>query len=266
MPTEPVSRAVKLHGLSIRPLDLTALLDEILQASLKPEYLRQGPMTIAYANAHSCNLASEHPEYRAAMEQIDLVYLDGNGPRLAAWLAGHPLPPRLTAPDWFDSLCARASLKGISFYFLGGNPGVAEAAARVLQRRHSNLSIVGHEDGYFDSQDAEGVIQRVNRAQPGILVIGMGSPKQELWMIEHRDQLDIPVIWTAGGLLDYLSGRIPRAPYWTRALGVEWLGRFLLEPRRLSGRYLRGIPIFLFRSAAYILRQRLAGPGGEPGS
>ena len=91
-------------------------------------------------------------------------------------------------------------------------------------------------------------METLKQLQPDILIIGLGSPKQELWMLDHRRELDIPVIWGAGGTLDYAANSIPRAPFWMHKLGLEWLGRMLIEPGRLIPRYAFGIPRFLIRS------------------
>jgi N-acetylglucosaminyldiphosphoundecaprenol N-acetyl-beta-D-mannosaminyltransferase len=250
---------VSLMGIpiaAVRPPELFALVEQAIRLWSRTTPSGR-PTTLAYANAHSCNLFIEYGEYQRAMLDMDLIYLDGNGPRLAAWLAGDQLLPRMTAVDWIDDFCSFCSIQGISLYFLGASEGVAAQAARVLRQRHPSLNISGHHHGFFDEAQSTQIIFAINQLQPDILVLAMGSPRQECWTLNHRQELQVPVIWNAGGVLDIVSGRTPRAPLLMRRLGLEWLGRLLLEPHRLWQRYLVGIPKFVLRSLKYALSARV---------
>lgn len=218
------------------------------------------PTTVAYANAHSCNLFAKDPSYRRAMLASSLVYLDGNGPRVASWLAGDHFPPRMTAPDWFDSFCTFCAQRNFSIYLLGAREGVAARATEVLLDRHASLRIVGHHHGYFAESLGPEIVSSVNHAQPDILILALASPYQEEWMMKHRNELNVPVIWASGGAINYISGHLPRAPLWMRRLGLEWLGRLLREPRRLWKRYVIGIPMFTVRALCYAVRSRFGAP------
>lgn len=246
---------VRVLGIPIAQLSLPGLLDYF---RLTVHNAREGQRTrlIAYANAHTCNLAIENAEYRWALQQVDLIYTDGNGPRLAAWLAGSWLPPRMTAADWIYDLCRLSAREGFRLYFLGGTQGVAEQAANRLRSQVPGLSLVGAHDGYFSPEREGCVLQSIRAAAPDILALGMGTPRQEIWMVRHRDALQVPVVWGAGSVFDYASGRIPRPPWWMRKFALEWLGRMMIEPRRLAMRYLVGLPIFLARSLRYGLSAR----------
>jgi N-acetylglucosaminyldiphosphoundecaprenol N-acetyl-beta-D-mannosaminyltransferase len=206
------------------------------------------PLLIAYANAHTCNMLIENEDYRRAIRQVDLVYADGNGPRLAAWLSGSWLPPRMTGADWIYDLCQLCSRERFRLFFLGAGPGVAKEAAERLCAQFPSLSVVGVLDGFFPPEQQDAVFEAIQGAAPDILVLGMGTPRQEMWMAQHRHTLEVPIIWGAGGVFDYASGRVPRPPRWMRRLALEWLGRMLIEPRRLGLRYLTGIPLFMARA------------------
>jgi len=176
---------------------------------------------------------------------------------LGAKLLGHHIPERITYADWLWQLAAFAEPRQISFYFLGGRPGIAEKAAQQLQLRYPNLQIVGFQHGYFDkgedSVENQAVIQAINQAKPDILLVGFGMPLQEQWLQENWERIDAKIALTGGAVFDYISGELRRAPRWMTDYGFEWLGRLLIEPRRLWQRYVVGNPVFLWR----VLGQRL---------
>lgn len=240
----------------LKPSDLLKHFELTIE-SWRQDKGRSTPFTVAYANAQSCNLFVEHPSYREAIMKTSLVYLDGNGPRIAAWLAGNRLPRRMTAPDWFDDFCRFCQAHGLGLFLLGSEAGVAAAATQALADRHPSLRILGHQHGYFEAAQEQEIMDRINALQPDVLILAMGSPYQECWMATHRSQLHVPIIWGSGGALDYISGQSKRAPAWMRSLGMEWLGRLLLEPRRLWRRYLIGIPKFAGHTLRYAIRARL---------
>lgn len=245
---------VDVLGIPVARLDLAGVLSRVERAILSPDGAR---LRLAYVNAHSCNLLFHDAAYRRALGQANLIYVDGNGPRLAAWLAGDRLPRRMTGADWIHDLCALAQRQGFRLYFLGAHPGVAEEAAVRLGRLYPGLQIVGTSHGFFSRQDEAGLLDELRRARPDLLLLAMSSPAQETWMARAAPQLDIPVIWAAGGVLEYASGRLRRAPVWMRRLGLEWLGRWWIEPRRLTRRYLVGIPLFLSRAMSHAVNRRL---------
>jgi N-acetylglucosaminyldiphosphoundecaprenol N-acetyl-beta-D-mannosaminyltransferase len=126
-----------------------------------------------------------------------------------------------------------------------------------LQTKYPTLKIAGCHDGYFDKTNggeaSEAVVQSVNNAAPQILIVGFGMPLQEKWLLENQAKVKANVIMTGGAVFDYISGDLKRAPTWFTDNGMEWLGRLLIEPRRLWRRYLVGNPKFLWR----VCRQRL---------
>src|SRR5204863_297463 len=151
-----------------------------------------------------------------ALDAADLVYCDGYGVRVAARALGVQEPHRMTGADWVWGLASICEAQRISVYLLGSEPGTAREAARRLRRWHPNLEVVGHHHGYFEAETShnERVLEDVNGRHPNILLVGMGSPKQELWVDQYADRLDVDILWTVGALFDYVSGRVPRAPRW----------------------------------------------------
>jgi len=227
-------------------------LPELLQwvdRSLRTE--RHIPKQIMYANVHTLNLAWNSPALRAALLGADVIYCDGAGVRLGAWLLGGSLPERMTGADWIYDLCGLAEKRQYRLFFLGGEPGVAEIAIAMLRKRFPSLPPPLFANGFFhqDEERSRQLLQRLREEPIDILLVGMGSPTQELWIREHQAELSVPIVWAMGAVMDFVSQRVPRAPRWMCDHHLEWLFRFALEPRRLWGRYITGNFLFLWRVA-----------------
>jgi len=147
------------------------------------------------------------------------------------------------------ALCQRSLQGGYRHFLYGGAPGVPELLARRLQERYPGLRIVGTYSPPFrpltPEEDAE-VVERINRARPDIVWVGLGTPKQELWMAEHVAKLQNPVMIGVGAAFDFHAGIKRQAPRWMQKHGLEWLFRLSQEPQRLWKRYLPNIPAFFF--------------------
>ena len=204
---------------------------------------------VMYVNAHVLNESREDPALRGALVDADLVYCDGYGVRLAAKALSTDIPHRMTGADWIWDLAARCEQRDASVYLLGGDPGVAAQAGQRLRRAHPGLRVVGTHHGYFDigSGHDERVIEDVNACRPDIVLVGMGTPKQEIWAQRTVQRLDCSVLWGVGALFDFVSGRVPRAPASLSDNGLEWIFRLAIEPQRMWRRYLVGNPVFLSR-------------------
>jgi N-acetylglucosaminyldiphosphoundecaprenol N-acetyl-beta-D-mannosaminyltransferase len=204
---------------------------------------------VMYVNAHVLNQSLEQPQLREALHASDLVYCDGYGVRLAAKAMEVEIPHRMTGADWIWDLAALCEPKQLSLYLLGSEPGFAAEAAKRLCRRHPGLRIAGAHHGYFEvgSPHDERVLEDINERRPDILLVGMGTPKQELWVQHNAERVEAGVLWTVGALFDYVSGRTPRAPGWLADNGLEWIFRLAIEPQRMWRRYLLGNPVFVSR-------------------
>lgn len=200
-------------------------------------------------NVHGANLAHDLPWLRDAYRRADVVYCDGVGIVLGARLLGRSLPPRLTAADWLEDLLRLLAARGMTAYFFGGTPRVAELAREHFASLAPGRVVVHTHHGYVLDNPAleRRVLEEINRLRPDVLFVGLGMPLQERWIEEHRHELDVGVAWALGATLDLLTGRLRRAPPWMRRLGLEWLFRLAIEPRRLFARYVVGIPRYLLR-------------------
>ena len=237
----PTSR---LFGLDIETAPPADLLRRIIGFAARDEHRR-----VSYVNAHVLNQSFTDDTLRSALQRSDLVYCDGYGVRLAAKAIGRPVPHRMTGADWIWGVAALCEAAGRSLYLLGSDPGASAEAATELKRWYPSLEITGTHHGYFeqDSPHEQRVLEHINEHKPDILLVGMGTPQQEVWVERHFDEVDAKVVWTVGALFEYVSGRIKRAPHWMSDNGLEWIFRLAVEPRRMWRRYLLGNPVFLHR-------------------
>ncbi len=211
---------------------------------------------IAFANAHCINTLKRVPSYGRALATADAILPDGSGIALAARLADRRVEHNLNGTDLFPLLCQEAAAQDQSLFLLGGQPGVAALAGAAMQERSPGLLICGAEHGFFAPVQEEALIERINASGAGLLLVGLGVPRQEEWIARNRARITVPVILGVGGLFDYYSGRIARAPRAFRAAGQEWVWRLMMEPRRMAGRYLLGNPEFIARALVHAWHAR----------
>lgn len=238
---ETASR-VALFGIPIDNLsesELFARIGELVERGI--------PSQVTYVNVDCINKALANRAYRHLIETSDLVYADGMGIVFASWSIGQPLKQRLTGADIFPGLCRLCTEQGYSVFLIGGEPGVIDKAVENIKRLHPQLRIVGTHHGFFTPEQSKQLVAQVREARPDILLVGMGAPRQEMWIRDHMDELGAPVQWGVGALFDYYAERFPRAPVWMRKVGLEWLFRLALEPRRLWKRYVIGNVLFTMR-------------------
>jgi N-acetylglucosaminyldiphosphoundecaprenol N-acetyl-beta-D-mannosaminyltransferase len=198
---------------------------------------------IANHNLHSLYLAGKSPAVRAFFAAADLVEVDSTPLILWARLIGRSSRPfhRCTYLDWRDLFWARAQAEGWRVFFVGGAPGVADKAREAILADFPDVNLAVHH-GYFDaaagSAENAAVVEAINAFAPQILLVGMGMPRQEVWVLENHPALTAPCAsFTVGGAFDYEAGAQKAAPRWMGRLGVEWLFRLVADPRRLFVRY-----------------------------
>jgi exopolysaccharide biosynthesis WecB/TagA/CpsF family protein len=197
------------------------------------------PKIVVASNGYVIAKYHSDPEFRALIDQADIVDVDGMPSVFATkLLCRRPLTERVATTDFIVDACEAAEENGLRFFFLGSKPGVAQEAAANLVKAYPRLQIAGTRDGYFDPDQEEAICREIVASGADMLWLGMGSPIQERFAIRNRHRLaGLGWIRTCGGLFDFYSGRIPRAPQWMQRVGFEWMFRVLQEPRRLAGRY-----------------------------
>ncbi|MFB6725978.1 WecB/TagA/CpsF family glycosyltransferase [Kribbella sp. NPDC056345] len=178
-----------------------------------------------------------------------LVVPDGMPLVWAGKKAGFEQMDRVAGPDLLERVMAEAAERGWTQYFYGGAEGVADELRMRFQDLHPALKVQGVECPPYraltEAEDAE-TVDRMNSARPDIIWVGLGAPKQERWMAEHRERLNAAILIGVGAAFDFHTGRLDRAPLWMQRAGLEWSYRLYKEPRRLWKRYLIGIPRFGF--------------------
>lgn len=172
----------------------------------------------------------------------DLILTDGK-PLLwiAKWLHT-PIAEKVSGSDLFPRVCEMAAQNGLSVFFLGAGPEIAQRAADILKQRYAGLNVCGtYSPGYgfeMDEQETDRICRMINEAAPDILFTGMGSPKQENFYFQVRERMHVPVTLHVGASFDFVAGNVKRAPRWMSEAGLEWFYRLLREPRRMFKRYI----------------------------
>ena len=197
----------------------------------------------AFINAHCLNIAYKNGEYKKVLNSCSAVFADGIGAKIGAKMLGYKVEENVNGTDMFPLLAQ----KPYRIYLLGGAPGVAATALEKARAMNGEADFVGCADGFFREKSKEAVFAEIKALQPDIVLVAMGVPKQEMWINEHLKDLPGCVAIGVGGLLDFVSERIPRAPMWMRKCNIEWCYRLYNEPIRLFKRYIIGNPLFILR-------------------
>ena len=176
--------------------------------------------------------ARENPDLARAVGDASLVLPDGIGVIYGAKILGTPLKEKTPGIDFAARVIERLADRQGSVFLFGAKPGVAEQAGENLREKFPGLVIAGTADGYFD--DDTPIIEQINAAKPDLLLVCLGSPKQELWMHQHAGQVQAGLMAGLGGSLDVFAGVVQRAPERWQKLGLEWLYRLLKEPKRIG--------------------------------
>ena len=181
-------------------------------------------------------------ELNEVYKHADLILTDG---KPLIWISkwyGTPIKEKISGSDLFPQICALAAKKDYRMFFLGAAEGVAAKAAKNLMRRFKGLQVVGTYSPPFgfekDNEEMQKIKDMIKKAKPHILIVGLGCPKQELFILHHKDELGVPISLGLGASLDFEAGNIKRAPKWMSDYGLEWFYRIIQDPKRLAKRYL----------------------------
>ncbi len=269
---------ISLFGMQINPLRMHDVIGQLLEWIKNPEGTCRYVVT---PNVDHAVMFQKHEGLQRAYADAALVLTDGFPVFVAARMLRRQIPERVPGSDLVPTLFATVNSPGatgstsasdddqlapgstgrasgtqteatkkecLRVFLLGAAPGVAEQAARNIAQRWPAVKIVGTYSPPlgFEKDPAENaaIINRVNAARPDVLVLGLGAPKQELWIQSHRHEIAAPVALCVGATIDFLAGQKARAPVWMRRVGLEWLHRLVSEPKRLAKRYLRDAWIF----------------------
>jgi len=196
---------------------------------------------VAVTGMHGVTEAQHDPNLRRVLNDADLVVPDGMPLVWLGRLRGFGLKRRVYGPELMLSFCEATAGKGYRHFLYGGAPEVCDLLDETLRQRYPSIRLVGtYSPPYrpLTAEESADIVEMLNRTAPDIIWVGMSTPKQERWMHEHRQHLNVPVLIGVGAAFDINSGAKKQAPEWMREHGFEWLFRLLQEPRRLWRRYL----------------------------
>ena len=233
-------------------------LDSAARAVVAMTLDRQGGYA-CFCNVHVLMVAQGDPDLQEALRAARAVFPDGAP---VAWLQrrrGIASASRIAGPDLMPLVFELGQELGLRHYLLGSTEDVLRRCEQMLRRAFPAAEIVGASSPPFDDlhrRDNTAVLAAIRNASPDLLWVGLGAPKQELWMRRHADAVAPALALGVGAAFDFVAGATPRAPAWMQSRGLEWLYRMLREPRRLGGRYLRTNSAFVMRAGMELARDR----------
>jgi N-acetylglucosaminyldiphosphoundecaprenol N-acetyl-beta-D-mannosaminyltransferase len=239
----PVQAEISIAGIRIDNLTMSEAIEAIRDLLSRPQ-----PHQICFVNPDCVNIAMSNPEYHACLSRAPLVLADGIGIKVAGKMLGITIKQNVNGTDLFPRLMESLQGTGFRVFLLGARPGVPELVAEWIARNAPGVEIAGVRNGYFGEGEADLVIREIRDARADLLLVAFGAPKQDLWLASRLAETGAKVGIGVGGLFDFYSGRIARAPVWMREIGMEWVFRFLQEPRRMWRRYFVGNVVFLWHT------------------
>lgn len=253
VPWTPVER-LNIGSIAIDQYSQVALVDEMLHHALYGTVTRQ----VVTANAQFYVLAQKSRRFRLCLREAEYICADGMPIVWACTTLYDGCVPRIAGVDLIEKLCRRGAAHKLRVFLLGGKPEAAGRTAEILKARYPGIQMAGVDCppwGFERRQESlQKVLDHVAAAKPHVIFVGLGAPKQELFIRNHLRRLHVPLAIGIGGSFEILSGSLSRAPEWMRTSGLEWLYRFLQEPGRLWKRYLIGNAEFLW----HLMKWRLS--------
>lgn len=227
------------------PIDRVSLIQtkEIFASYVQAPFTKTHLVLTADSNAYIS--AESDPEYQRVFSEASLITPDSAGPVWALARMGKQVEGRVSGVDLLEVLCELSGTFGASIYFLGSAPGVAAAAVENLQKKFPKMVVAGVRDGYFAKSNDETVAKSIAETKPDIMVVAMGMPRQELFILDTASIIQAKMGIGVGGSLDVHSGTVKRAPKLIQKIKMEWAWRFLLNPRKIAK--VKNLPIFYWK-------------------
>jgi len=204
---------------------------------LQENYVRSKTVLVVGANASAVVNAHSDIILRNALNSIDLIVPDGYWLQVAARFLGYPTTHHAPVVKVIYNLLEKMGKDQARVYLLGATENVVSKASEEITRRYPGLKIVGTRNGYFDESEEQEIIKDINNTEAQIILIGVSSPKRELFMVRNKEKLNAPLIIGVGGMIDILGGKTTEGPDWMLNCGLMWCYRLVLEPKRLWKRY-----------------------------
>jgi len=221
--------SIHLLGVKIHRVTMGKTLEAICR------FIESGkPHMVVTADASMVAMARKDDELRQIINSADLVTPDGSGLLWGAKTLGMPLAERVSGVDISRGICRMSGDMGFSIFFLGSDPGVAAAASENLRKHYPDMRVAGTHHGYFKPEEDAEIVQMVRQSGAGVLLAGMGIPRQEKWISKHLADLGVTVAIGVGGSMDVFSGKVKRAPKWMQDHGLEWVYRLCQDPSKIK--------------------------------
>ena len=196
---------------------------------------------------------NKNPSLKKVIDECDIVNIDGQAVVWAARFLGIPVSERVAGIDLMENLVELAAQKGYGIYFLGAKEEVLKKVIQNYQEKYKGIKISGYRNGYFKSEEEELIALEISKMETKILFVAISSPKKEFFLNKYKGVMNVPFVMGVGGSFDVVAGEVKRAPLWMQKYGLEWLFRFLQEPRRMWKRYILGNIEFIW----IVLREKL---------
>jgi exopolysaccharide biosynthesis WecB/TagA/CpsF family protein len=243
---------VNVLGIRVDALNYAAAVERVVTAAQ-----RRQPLTLSALAVHGVMTGVLDTEQGARLNQLDVIVPDGQPVRWAMnWLHKTALPDRVYGPTLMLQVCDRAAQQGLPIYLYGSKPEVLQALVTNLQQRFPQLRVAGYQPSKFrqvSEQEQITIAEEIRESGAAIVFVGLGCPRQEVWVYENRDLVGVPCL-AVGAAFDFHAGLLPQAPAWMQKRGLEWLFRMIQEPGRLWQRYVFLNPAYLTLLALQILR------------
>lgn len=234
-----------LFGVRISNRRMQTAVNEIMQ-SLETTKAKPETASYAFVNADCANHYYGDEQYKSILNSFSNVFADGIGVKIAARHQGLALKDNINGTDMFPHLCSQLNAQKKRVFLLGATTTVIKKTAQKLVQQYPNIHIAGYLDGYRFNDDPDALCNHINQTNTDLLFVAMGAPRQERWIKENLDRLNVKAAIGVGGLFDFYSEQVSRAPEWLRELSLEWVWRLAAQPLDKGKRYLIGNPLFLF--------------------
>ena len=221
---------VNILGARIDKCNIEQASDKII------EFIEQGKKGeyVFTPNSEILMKAYRDKEFCDILNTASLLTADGIGVIYASKIVGNPINDRCAGFDTAMRTIEKMAQRGMKLYLFGSKPGVAEKAGEIISKKYKGINVVGSSDGYFDKEKEKEIISDINEKKPNVLFVCLGAPKQEMWIYENADKLDVNVCLGIGGTIDVIAGEAQRAPEFYIRHNIEWLYRLIKNPSRIG--------------------------------
>lgn len=241
-------RQFKLLGVTLANVSMKEAVNRVVK-SLNCDTQLGDATKFAFVNADCANKYVSDAVYQQTLNTFDTVFADGIGVKIAARWQNIAVTENVNGTDMFPFLCAELAANKKNVYLLGATHSVVNRVAAKLNREYPELKVAGYRDGFSDQADAKELHRAINQSGADLLLVAMGAPRQEQWIADNAASLNVKAVIGVGGLFDFYSEHVSRAPIWLRELSLEWVWRLGAQPLDKGKRYLLGSPLFLLRAA-----------------